>query len=105
MILSGILVGNILPWSDEITHNKMESCIADMHFRNTTETQFQECVTPDIEKIIVLQKLNALIAAFYSIGGIFVGLGIKTKLKSKKLVNKTTICNCGTVFRCPTHDK
>ena len=105
MIVAGILANSILPWADEITHTKIESCIADMHFRHDNEIQFQECVAPDLKKIESIQKLNVLTTVLYSIGGVFVGLGFRTKLKSKKLINKREICNCGTVFRCPTHNK
>lgn len=105
MIAAGISTDNVLPWADETTHTKIESCIADMHFRHNNETQFQECVVPDLKKIEDIQKLNALTTGLYSIGGVFVGLGFRTKLKSKKSVSKSDICNCNTAFRCPTHDK
>lgn len=105
MIIAGIVTDNVMPWVDQITLTNIETCIADMHFRNHSEIQFQECVTPDLEKIEGIQKINALTTILYSIGGVFIGLAFRTKSKSKKLVNKQDICNCGTVFRCPTHDK
>lgn len=76
-----------------------------MHFRNHNETQFQECVKPDLEKIEAIQKINALTTILYSIGGVFIGLGFRTTLKSKRPVKKQDICNCGTAFHCSTHDK
>ena len=105
MIIAGISADNIMPWADQITLIKIQSCIADMHFRNHNETQFQECVTPDIEKIGAIQKINALTTILYSIGGVFIGLSFRTKSKSNESVKKQDICNCGTAFRCPTHDK
>lgn len=103
MIFAGITVDNIMPWVNEINLNKIESCIADMHFRHSNETQFQKCVTPDLEQIQAIQKLTALTTILYSIGGVFVGLGFAAE--SKKSMNKTDICNCGTIYRCPIHDK
>ena len=103
MIASGIITDNVLPWADQSTLSKIEMCVADIHFRNHTETQFQECVTPDLEKIEAIQKINALTTILYSIGGVFIGLGFVTK--SKKQVKKQDICNCKTVYRCPIHDK
>ena len=50
-----------------------------MHFRNQNETQFQECVTPDLEKIESIQKINAFTTILYSIGGVFIGLGFRKK--------------------------
>ena len=76
-----------------------------MHFRNHTKTQFQECVAPDLKKIKSIQQLSVLTTIWYPIGGVFIGLDFVTKSKSKKRVNKQDICNCGTAFRCPTHDK
>lgn len=105
MIIGGITVDNLMPWVDQITLTEIEICIADMHFRHNNETQFQECVNPDLEKIEAIQNINALKTTLYSIGGVFIGLGFRTKSKSRKSVNKLDICNCGTVFRCPTHDK
>lgn len=105
IIAVGISIDYFLPWTEEISHNKIEKCIADMHFRNSTETQFQECVSTDLKQIEAIQKLNVIISVLYSMGGVFVGFGFITKVKSKKLVNKPDICNCGTVFRCPIHDK
>lgn len=105
VIISGITLDNVMPWVDEITLTKIEICIADMHFRHNNETQFQECVTTDLEKIETIQTINALATILYSMGGVFIGLGFSTKSKSKKPANKQDICNCGTVFRCPTHDK
>ncbi len=103
MIVAGIMVDNIMPWVDQISLIKIESCIADMHFRHNNETQFQKCVTPDLEQIQAIQKLTAFTTVLYSIGGVFVGLGFTTK--SKKSINKPDICNCGTIYRCPIHDK
>lgn len=88
IIAAGLSIDNFLPWADESTHNKMEGCIADMYFRHTDEAQFQKCVLPDLTQIESLQKLKVLISILYSVGGIFVGFGFSTKLKSKKLVNK-----------------
>jgi len=79
MIIAGITADNVMPWVDQITLTKMESCIADMHFRNHNETQFQECVTPDLEKIEGIQKINALTTILYSMGGVFIGLGFRKK--------------------------
>jgi len=66
---------------------------------------FQKCVFPDLKKIEAIQQINTYTTILFSIGGVFMGLGFRTKSKSKDLVNKQDICNCGTVFRCPTHDK
>lgn len=79
MIIAGITADNVMPWVNQITLTKIESCIADMHFRNHNETQFQECVTPDLEKIEGIQKINALTTILYSIGGVFIGLSFRKK--------------------------
>lgn len=105
MIGGGITAQNIMPWIDEITLIKIESCIADMHFRHNNETQFQECVITDLKKVETIQTINALTTILYSMGGVFIGLGFRKKSESKKPVNKQDICNCGTAFRCPTHNK
>lgn len=105
MIFAGITVDNLMPWVDQITLTEIERCIADMHFRHNDETQFQECVNPNLEKIEATQKITILKTIWYSIGGVFIGLGFRTKSKSIKSKNKLDVCNCGTVFRCPTHDK
>ena len=105
MIFAGITVDNLMPWVDQITLTDIEICVADMHFRHNNETQFQECVNPNLEKIEAIQQITALKTVLYSIGGVFIGLGFRTKLKPKKSKNKLDICNCGTVFRCPIHDK
>ena len=55
LIISGIVIDNAIPWSDQITLTKMGNCIADMHFRHNNETQFQECISPDLKKIETLQ--------------------------------------------------
>jgi len=68
-----------MPWVDQINLTKIESCIADMHFRNYNETQFQECVTPNLEKIEGIQKINAFTTIFYAMGGVFIGLGFRKK--------------------------
>lgn len=102
-LFAGIIIDNTVPWIDQISLIKIESCIADMHFRHNNENQFQKCVTPDLEQIQTIQKLTALTTVFYSIGGVFVGLSFAAE--SKKLMKKPDVCNCGTVYRCPTHDK
>ena len=79
MIAAGITADNVMPWGDQITLTKIESCIADMHFRNNTETQFQECVSTDLKKIESIQKINALTTILYSTGGVFIGLGFRKK--------------------------
>lgn len=79
MIIAGITADNVMPWVDQITLTNIEICIADMHFRNHTETQFQECVATDLEKIESIQKINALTTILYSIGGVFIGLGFRKK--------------------------
>ena len=84
MIIAGITADNVMPWVDQITLTNIEICIADVHFRNHNETQFQECVTPDLEKIEGIQKINALTTILYSIGGVFIGLGFRKKI----IVNK-----------------
>ena len=104
MITAGIFADTVLPWADETTHTKIESCIADMHFRHNNETQFRECVAPDLKKIEAIQKLITFTTILYSIGGVFVGLGFRTRLKSKKSVKKPD-CNCNTPYRCPEHNK
>lgn len=104
-ITAGIFANNIMPWADQIALTQIESCIADMHFRHNDETKFQECVSPDLKKIEAIQQINAYITILFSIGGVFIGLGFSTKSKLKEPVNKQDNCNCGTVFRCPLHDK
>ena len=105
VIIIGIIFDNVMPWLDQIILTKIENCIADTHFRNHNETQFQECVAPDLKQIEVTQKMNALTTILYSMGGVFIGFGFSTKTKSKKPVNKQDGCNCRTVYRCPIHDK
>ena len=79
MIIGGITLDNLMPWIDQINLTNIEICIADMHFRNHTEKQFQECVNPDLEKIKLIQQINAFTTILYSIGGIFIGLGFRNK--------------------------
>ena len=105
VIIGGITIDNLMPWVDQITLTNIEICIADMHFRHNNETQFQNCVKPDLEKIEVIQQVIALKTILYSMGGVLIGLGFKTISESRKPENKPNVCNCGTVFRCPTHDK
>lgn len=82
VIVAGIAFDYALPWVNEINLNKIESCIADMHFRNATETQFQQCVTPDLKQIQAVQQLTLIITIFYSMGGVFIGLGFMTEAKN-----------------------
>lgn len=79
IIIAGIVADNVMPWVDQITLTHIEICIADMHFRNHNETQFQECVSPDLDKIEGIQQMNALTTLLYSMGGIFIGLGFAKK--------------------------
>lgn len=106
-IFAGIVLNNIMPWADQINLIHIEKCIADMHFRNINETDFQKCVTPNLKHITATQQLIAIITVLYTIGGVFVGFGFKTisKSQSKKSINKLDVCNCGTVLRCPIHDR
>ncbi len=77
--MAGISTDNVMPWVDQITLTNIENCIADIHFRNHNETQFQECVSPDLDKIENVQQMNALTTILYSMGGIFIGLGFRKK--------------------------
>jgi hypothetical protein len=104
-IALGITANNVMLWADQTTLTHIERCIVDMHFRHNNETQFQECVSPDLKKIEAIQQINTYTTILFSIGGVFVGLGFRIKSKSKNLVIKQDICNCGTAFRCPIHDK
>jgi len=80
-IATGLVANNVMPWADQITLTHIERCIADMHFRHNNETQFQECVTPDLKKIESIQQINAYTTILFSIGGVFVGLGFSKKSK------------------------
>lgn len=79
LIIAGLLIDNAMAWIDQITLMNIESCIADMHFRNTNEIQFQECIFPDLKKIESIQQINAYATIFYSTGGVLVGLGFRKK--------------------------
>lgn len=83
IILLGMTVDNLMPWVDQTTLSNIGKCIADVHFRNHTETQFQECVAPDLEKIGNIQTITALKTMLYTLGSVFVGLGFR-----KKSINK-----------------
>ena len=80
-IIGGLAAESIVPWADQSTLSVIETCIADMHFRNHTETEFRDCVSPDVEKIQALQHLIVITTIFYSVGGIFIGVGLTKKFQ------------------------
>lgn len=85
MIIGGIISDQFMLSVDQITIIEIGNCIADVHFRNNTENQFQECISPDFEKIEIIQKINAFTTILYSLGGAFIGCSFSKR--SEQIIN------------------
>lgn len=108
-IVAGIFADHLMVWIDQITLSNIENCIADMHFRHNNEDTFLACVSTDLGKIEAILHWNTFTTILFSLGGVFIGLGFRTQLKSEKQIEtqntKQNDCNCNTPYRCPKHDE